>query len=668
LISKVFSYALGPDGGSLGPYPERLEIDPNWLDGALSASYGRLAPRFAGMRKWRAQIIREVEAATREVSAMSDRRLRETAGMLRGQLMREGFVARATARAFALVQEAAARRVGLRHYPVQLMGGVALLHGKLVEMETGEGKTLTATLPAATAALAGMPVHIITVNDYLAERDAELMRPVYKALGLSVGLVRHGQNPVERRDAYACDVTYCTNKELTFDYLRDRIALGNRRSTVSVQLESLFGLGDRGGRLLLRGLHFGIIDEADSVLIDEARTPLIISGEGDETEGVDLYGRALELVRRLEHRRDFDIAAGERTVRLSPAGRQRLDHLAAGLTGPWRARRGREELAENALSALHLHQRDQHYVVADGKVQIVDEFTGRVMPDRSWERGLHQMIETKEGCEPTASRSTLARITYQRFFRRYLRLAGMTATATEAAGEMWAVYGLGVVRMPTHRPLRRTSLGTRVFRNAEEKWRAVVTVVAEKSRAAGRPVLIGTRSVAASEHLSALFRASGLDHVVLNARQDRDEAEIVAAAGQAGRVTVATNMAGRGTDIRLAPGIAARGGLHVVLTEFHEAARIDRQLFGRAGRRGDPGSYEAIVALDDELFARFVGGLAGALSAFATPRGVVSRPLGAALRRLAQGSAERQNSRIRKATVTLDKKLDKSLAFTGRRE
>jgi len=659
---------LGRDGGSPGPYPERREIDPNWLDSALSAGYGRLGPLSAGLRKRPTQIITEVETAAREVSAMSDRRLREAAETLRGLLMREGFVARTVTRAFSLVQEAAARRVGLRHYPVQLMGGWALLHGKLVEMETGEGKTLTATLPAATAALAGMPVHIITVNDYLAERDAELMRPVYEALGLSVGLVRHGQDPAERRDAYACDVTYCTNKELTFDYLRDRIALGNRRSMASMQLERLFGLDDRAGRLLLRGLRFGIVDEADSVLIDEARTPLIISGEGDETDGVDLYGRALELARRLEHRRDFQIAAGERAVRLSPAGRQRLDHLAAGLTGPWRARRGREELAENALSALHLHQRDQHYVVADGKVQIVDEFTGRVMPDRAWERGLHQMIETKEGCEPTASRSTLARITYQRFFRRYLRLAGMTATATEAAGEMWAVYGLRVVRMPTHRPLRRTNLGTRMFRSAEEKWCAVVATVTETSKGAGRPVLIGTRSVVASEHLSAMLSASGLGHVVLNARQDRDEAEIVARAGLAGRITVATNMAGRGTDIRLASGVAERGGLHVILTEFHEAARIDRQLFGRAGRRGDPGSYEAIVSLDDELFTRFAGQFAAALSASATPKAALSRPLGAALRRLAQGSAERHNSRIRKMTVRLDKALDKSLAFTGRRE
>jgi preprotein translocase subunit SecA len=668
LISKLSFSAFGSDDGSPGPYPERRDIDPNWLDGALSASYGRLAPHLAEIRQWRTRILTDVERATREVSSMSDRRLREAAAMLRGQLMREGFVVLGVARAFAVVREAATRWVGLRHYPVQLMGGWALLHGKLVEMETGEGKTLTATLPAATAALAGMPVHIITVNDYLAERDAKLMRPVFEALGLSVGLVQHGQNPAERRDAYACDVTYCTNKELTFDYLRDRIALGNRRSIASAQLERLFGLGDRSSRLLLRGLHFGIVDEADSVLIDEARTPLIISGEGDETGRVDLYGRALELVRRLEHGRDFHIAASERTVRLSPAGRQQLDHFAAGLTGPWRARRGREELAENALSALHLHQRDKHYVVADGKVQIVDEFTGRVMPDRSWERGLHQLIETKEGCETTASRSTLARITYQRFFRRYLRLAGMTATATEAAGEMWAVYGLGVVRVPTHRPLRRTNLGTRMFRSAEEKWRAVTATVAEKSKGAGRPMLIGTRSVAASEHLSALLGASGLDHVVLNARQDRDEAEIVARAGQAGRITVATNMAGRGTDIRLAPGVAERGGLHVILTEFHEATRIDRQLFGRAGRRGDPGSYEAIVALDDELFQRFAGCLAGALLPFGAQNAVVSRSFGAALRRMAQVAAERHNSRVRKMTVRLDKMLDKSLAFTGRRE
>jgi preprotein translocase subunit SecA len=285
-----------------------------------------------------------------------------------------------------------------------------------------------------------------------------------------------------------------------------------------------------------------------------------------------------------------------------------------------------------------------------------------------WERGLHQMIEAKEGCEMTVSHHTFARITYQRFFRRYLRLAGMTATAMEAAGEMWAVYGLTVLRIPTNSPLHRTNLGTRIFRSTEEKWRAVVATVADKSRGTGRPVLIGTRSVSASEHLSALFNARGLDHVVLNARQDRDEAEIVAGAGQAGRITVATNMAGRGTDIRLAPGIAERGGLHVVLTEFHEAARIDRQLFGRAGRRGDPGSYEAIVALDDELFMRFARRLAGMLATSGAPNATVARPVSAALRVLAQSSAERHSARIRRETVMLDKKLDKSLAFAGRRE
>ena len=301
-------------------------------------------------------------------------------------------------------------------------------------------------------------------------------------------------------------------------------------------------------------------------------------------------------------------------------------------------------------------------------MQIVDEFTGRVMPDRSWERGLHQMIEAKEGCETTAERHTLARITYQRFFRRYLRLAGMTGTAREAAGELWAVFGLGVVRIPTNRPLRRTGLGTRVFRSADAKWRAVVATVDAVARGAGRPVLIGTRSVAASELLSAELTAAGLDHVVLNARQDKDEAEIVARAGAAGRVTVATNMAGRGTDIRLGPGVAERGGLHVILTEFHEAARIDRQLFGRAGRQGDPGSFEAIVALDDELFTRFARRAAGLVATGGAGDRTVLPPVGAALRRVAQGAAERQNARVRRATVRLDKKLDSSLAFTGRRE
>ncbi|MFH1604813.1 MAG: prepilin peptidase, partial [Pseudomonadota bacterium] len=334
----------------------------------------------------------------------------------------------------------------------------------------------------------------------------------------------------------------------------------------------------------------------------------------------------------------------------------------------WRSARAREEIGQQALAALHLFDRDVHYLVRDGKVLIIDEYTGRVMPDRSWERGLQQLIEVKEACEPTGNRSTLARITYQRLFRRYLRLSGLTGTAMEVAPELEAVYGLTAVRVPTNRPVVRADLGTRLYADRGCKWDAVASTLAQL-RDAGRPVLVGTRSVAASEELCAVLAARGLPHVLLNARQDREEAEIVAAAGQAGRITVATNMAGRGTDIRPEPEVLARGGLHVVLTEFHESARIDRQLFGRCGRQGDPGSYEAVISLDDDILRRYAGGAARAFSArYAGATSPLPAWAATTLKTIAQRTAEAANSRDRRATMELDQRLGTALAFAGSAE
>ena len=543
-----------------------------------------------------------------------------------------------------------------------------MMGGGLAEMQTGEGKSLTALLPAVAAALSGRPVHIVTVNDYLARRDAEQFRSAFGALGVSVGLAEHGQEARERRQAYACDVTYCTNKELVFDYLRDRLALGACRARPRLLVHELFksGLAGRAPALLLRGLHFAIVDEADSVLVDEARTPLILSGvEGDAEADADLYQTALDLTRWLAWGDDYHLLANEKTIRLTAAGERRVAELSAGLPGLWAIRRAREELVQQALAAVHLFRRDVQYIITEGKVQIVDEYTGRVMPDRSWERGLHQLIEAKENCAITERHRTLARITYQRFFRRYLHLCGMTGTAIEAAGELRAVYGLPVVRIPTNRPLQRTDLGTRVFRTAELKWNAVVESVSTATRA-NRAVLIGTRSVDASEHVEKLLVGAGLRPVILNARQDRQEAEIVASAGQPGRITVATNMAGRGTDIQLHPAVKHAGGLHVVLTEYHEARRIDRQLFGRAGRQGDPGSYESIVALDDELFQRFAGRKLLLLARARLRQAKEVRPeIGYALRAYSQSLAERLHARARRNTLAEDEHLNRTLGFAG---
>jgi preprotein translocase subunit SecA len=535
-------------------------------------------------------------------------------------------------------------------------------------MEAGEGKRLTATLPAVAVALCGRPVHVITVNDYLADRDANFMRPLYAAFGLSVGLVRQGQSPAERRAAYACDLTYCTGKDLVFDYLRDRIALGASKGRTRMLVNRLLDDAAGGSPLLLRGLHFAIVDEADSVLIDEARTPLIIAGERPGAKSDEFHRQALALTAELRSGEHYRLSPAEHAVRLTPRGRDALEQATRGLDGLWTHQRAREEACEQALAARLFYHRDQQYIVKDGKVEIVDEFTGRVLADRSWERGLHQLIEVKEGCEITGERQTIARITYQRFFRRFLLLAGMTGTAREVAGELWAIYGLKVVRLPTNRPLRRKGHGLRLYPTQEARWQAVVQTVDRMSTVGGRPVLVGTRSVVASEELSRRLDAAGIAHEVLSARQDRDEAEKIARAGEAGRVTVATNMAGRGTDIRLAPGVAERGGLHVILTEFHESARIDRQLYGRAARQGDPGSYEAIVSADDEIFRLHAPRFGRAAAARSDGEGAAPAWVARMLQHAAQRHAERRNSRIRRENVRQDRELDRRLAFSGESE
>jgi preprotein translocase subunit SecA len=494
------------------------------------------------------------------------------------------------------------------------------------------------------------------------------MGPLYQALGLSVGTITEAMPPDARREAYACDITYCTNKQLVFDYLKDRLMLGQESRRLHLQIEGLHAEHPRTGRLLLRGLCYVIVDEADSVLIDEARTPLIISNMSDMSQEEQIYSEAVSMARMLTSGTDFSIRPRDREIELTDRGKRRAAELAEPYGGVWIGPKRREELIRRALSALYLFQRDKQYLVRGGKVQIVDEYTGRVMADRSWERGLHQMIEAKEGCAITGQQETLARISYQRFFRRYLRLAGMTGTAREVAKEMWSVYRLPVVSIPTNRPIRRHRLPDQVHVTVDAKWKAIVDTL-RRLNAERRPVLVGTRSVSASEHLSELLEASGLSHQVLNARQDQEEAEIIAKAGARASITVATNMAGRGTDIWLAPDVAELGGLHVLATERHDARRIDRQLFGRGGRQGDPGSFQAIVSLEDEIVKEVFGDLATRLGSLLQRR---DRPipawLGGLVVSLAQRTAERHNTRTRRDLLRIDDHLSDLLAFTGRPE
>jgi preprotein translocase subunit SecA len=671
-VSRVSILADAGELAAARPYAERSERAPGWHDRAAESLWQALVrPLWTRLRdpvRALRAIIPAVELHEGRLRSADDCALVELAASLRARLRRQGFTVELAGECFALVREAAARKVGKRHYESQLLAGWALLQGRLVEMHTGEGKTLAATLAASAAALAGYPVHVITVNDYLAARDAEEMEPLYRFLGLSVGVVVQGRTRAERRAAYACAITYCTNKELAFDYLRDRVALARRASRLHLALERLHGDATREEDLVLRGLYFGIVDEADSVFIDEARTPLILSATSRSAAAPEDCTRALAVARHLAAGADYSVDLAERSVSLTDAGKTKLAAQAAVLEGVWHSPRAREELVTQALSALLLFRRDHHYVVSDDKVQIVDESTGRVMPDRSWEQGLHQMIEAKEGCAPTDARETLARLTYQRLFRRYLRLSGMTGTAREVAREIASVYRLRVVAVPLHRPSRRIYAGTTFCATLPQKWAAVAETVERIACIARRPVLIGTRSVKASEELSRVLTERGIDHALLNAKQDREEAEVVARAGEPGRVTVATNMAGRGTDIRLGPGVAESGGLHVILTEYHDSRRIDRQLFGRSARQGDPGSCEAIVSFEDEIFAVHAPRAARWAAALRQNDSQAACAVQGGLRAAAQFAAERRGAAVRVQNLKLDQRLEQLLAFSGRGE
>jgi preprotein translocase subunit SecA len=635
----------------LRPQLERRCEAPHALDRLLNTTKAAIVTHFGRSKRRYSAQADAVLALIGHVDLMSDQALREAANALGPALRSRGLLPELVAQSFTLVSLATARHLGIRHHREQQMGAFALLDGRLIEMATGEGKTLTAVLAAATMALARMPVHVITVNDYLAGRDAAELKPVYEALGLSVGVVLHEQDATTRRRAYSASVTYVANKELGFDYLRDYLS----RTRLDANKSRRLG-GPCDEQTVLKGLGYAIIDEADSALIDEARTPLIIARASGGPE-LD-YAAALRIAHGLTVGEHYQIDHGRRSVELADSGRDVLAGGPDAIAGFWRHRRAREEVIEQALAAQHLYERDRHYILRDNQVEIVDEYTGRVAEGRRWERGLHQLIEAKEGLVPTARDRTAARITYQSLFRRYVRLGGMSGTAAEHATEFLDVYGLRVVRIPCHRPVQRKCLGRTLHQTAAARWDAVAKA-ASREAALGRPVLIGTRSVAASEAAGAALAVYGLSHTVLNARQDRDEAEIVARAGLEGQITVATNMAGRGTDIRLGPGVAARGGLHVILTEFHESPRIDRQLIGRCARQGDPGSWEAIVSLEDELFHGFVPHLRRALGGLPPTFAI------AGLRRLAQTMAEARHGRDRRRLLAVERASRRKLALVG---
>lgn len=559
---------------------------------------------------------------------------------------------------FALVREVSRRLLRMEHYPVQLIGGMALHEGNFVEMSTGEGKTLVATLPATLNALTDRGVHVVTVNDYLAQRDAEEMGQIYRFLGLTVGVIIQETQPPDRKRAYRASITYGTNKEFGFDYLRDDLRLQGR---------PWFDFGKRIEELTFTQVqrpdfHFAIVDEADSILIDEARTPLIIaSAPPVGAEVAHEFRVANRVVSELIEDIDYTYDRKEKRVEWLRAGEQRVTRLLGGQRGLTGHRIDWHEACLRALKANLLFHLGVDYVLDNGEVVIVDEFTGRKMPGRQWEDGMHQAVTAKhEELEIKGQTETLARTTYQIFFNRYEKLSGMTGTAMTDARELAEVYNRPTLRVPTNRPVLRHDLPDEIFGSEEAKWQAVVEQANEKVRA-GRAVLIGTRSIEKSLLLAGKLQAGGVPHVVLNALHEAEEAAIVAEAGKPGRVTVATNMAGRGTDIKLSKEVAEAGGLHVIGTERHDSRRVDNQLRGRAGRQGDPGSSQFLVSVDDPLIKRYRPSASNRLTKrFAG----VSAPVGGAwLRwffRRTQLAIERQHRKVRRQLIKYDRERAKN--------
>jgi len=638
---------------------------PRGLDAAWDAGVG-LAGRFLPRRQMCLRRAEKVLALEKQFSQISNTKLREVANDLRQTFRRGRDNASDLEKAFALVREAAVRQIGEKPFPVQIAGAFALQSGCVAEMATGEGKTLTATMAVTVAGWRGYGCHVVTVNDYLANRDAEWMGPIYRFCGLSVAYIEQGMPADDRRKAYSADITYCTNKEVAADFLRDRLVMGRLKGLSSVLVANITGTGRRlTDRIVQRGLYCAIVDEADSVLVDEAVTPLIISGQAPNPEQIEAFRQAANVAAQLRPEVDYRVNQHYRDVELTSEGKARTAELSTNLGSLWKSRRRCEELTNQALMAKELYLRDKHYVIDDGKVVIVDEFTGRLMPDRSWRDGLHQAVEAKENLEVTPPKDTYARISFQRFFRLYNKLAGMTGTASEANAEFWQIYHLPVVVIPTNRPCIRKYLPDIIFTTESAKWKRIVSEI-RRIHQSDRPILIGTRSVRASEQLSQMLKAEKLEHQVLNAIHHRREAQIVAGAGQRGKITVATNMAGRGTDIRLGRGVAELGGLHVIAAERNESARIDRQLFGRGARQGDPGSAQAIICLEDEFVSRYMKTSVTYLRRhYGRTEDDISSGLTRGVFRLAQVRAERLALRQRKAVMRTDHWLDEQLGFAG---
>ncbi len=643
--------------------PEKL---PEALDGVANGLVGwfKRRPKYTKLLLDEAHRISE---KSDKLQNYTTRQLREILDKMQAQFRRtkKGYE-QALPEALSALAEAAHRTTGLRPYSVQIAGAMALYKGYLAEMATGEGKSLTACLPAVLAAWTGRPCHIVTVNDYLAERDTEEMQTFYNLCGVTAGCVTSLMQPKERRDNYEKGVVYTTSKELVADFLRDRLIIGSLHQPSRRMIRTMLFPGRREIEgLVMRGLDTAIVDEADSVLIDEAVTPLIISRSQENKPLANVCRIAHEISANLIYHIDYHTDIKYKEINFTKEGFQKIENLADNLPGIWRSPSRREELITQALTGREFYHLDEQYVIQDGKIIIVDEFTGRLMPNRSWRQGLHQAVEAKEGLELTNPTETLARLSFQQFFRLFRKLSGMTGTASEASGEFWQIYGLSVLKIPTNRPCIRKLYPDQIFAGAELKWRAIVKEIIDKHKT-GQPVLVGTRNVNASEILAKMLSAEGFEYNLLNAVHHKEEADIVRVAGEEAKITIATNMAGRGTDIKLSSKVAKAGGLHVIATERHESGRIDRQLFGRSARQGDPGSAQAFMSVEDELIQRFIPKvLRKSLSKAIEKNRPGVRQLAGKTVIMAQYAAQHLAYKQRKSVMLMDTWLEEALSFSG---
>ena len=641
---------------------------PQRLAKGLDAEAQRWEGRYAGRsarRQELEQMVDQIIAVGAELRDLTEPELAKDLLAARQPFRRaRSLCASAEVRALSLLREQLRRTHGWEAYPCQLLGALALRRGFLIEMDTGEGKTLTAALAAVLAAWRGSPVHVITVNDYLAERDAETFEPFYSSVGVRVASVLGPMEPPARREAYRADLVYLTSHEMLADFQRDRLSLGKRSQGSRCLLAKWSGAQPPSDQRVQRGFHTAIIDEADSVMIDDAVTPLILAQPGKETILQEACRAVFGHLSELREGVDYHLLTRFREVRLTKAGKARLPQWRETMPPVWQEPHRHEELVTLGLAAQHLYRSDEEYLIEEGKVVIVDLFTGRPMPGRTWQGGLHQLIEVKEGLELTPANETISRLSFQRFFRLFPQLAGMTGTAREAADEFWQIYRLPVMRIPRHRPPQRSILPPQLYSEAAAKWTAVAAESAQMV-ALGRAVLIGVRTIYESEAVTAALQAHGVEHLALTARSLGEEIEIISQAGQPGRVTVATHVAGRGTDIKLATSVSQAGGLHVILGEWMDSARIDRQFAGRGARQGEPGSLRLYASLEDALWLRRVGSLEKRF--FRSLQRVLgknaSSRLGAWRLARAQKQAEHDAFQSRKAVLQHDHWLEDNLHF-----